>query len=219
MRVTVSNLTFGYDYRTVLKDINFSLKSGDFLAVIGNNGSGKSTLVKCILGINKVPGDKIVLDDIDINEFKNFKKIGYVPQKFDDFNYEFPITVNEVLQATRFSKFTEDQKLEVLDKIGILELQNENINNLSGGQLQRVFIVRALMNDPKLLILDEPTVGVDRENVEGFYKIVNELHSEGLTIILISHNLKESNANFTHVLSLHNGSGVIRTVNDDEDED
>jgi len=219
MRVNVTNLTFGYDYRTVLKDMSFSLKSGDFLAVIGNNGSGKSTLIKCILGLNKVPAEKIYLDDVDITEFKTYKKIGYVPQKFDDFNYEFPITVNEILQASRFSHFTEDQKLELLDKIGILELQNENINNLSGGQLQRVFIVRALMNDPKLLILDEPTVGVDRENVQNFYKTVNELNTEGITIILITHNLNESNGNFTHILSLQNGEGVMTAVNDEEDDD
>jgi len=217
MRVTVSNLTFGYDYRTVLKDMSFSLKSGDFLAIIGNNGSGKSTLIKCILGLNKVPPGRILLDDVDISEFKVFKKIGYVPQKFDDFNYEFPITVNEILQASRFSNFTEDQKLELLDKIGILELQNENINNLSGGQLQRVFIVRALMNNPKLLILDEPTVGVDRENVENFYKTCNELNKEGITIILITHNLRESTGNFTHILSIHNGEGVIKAIEEDEE--
>lgn len=218
MRVTVSNLTFGYDYRTVLKDMSFSLKSGDFLAVIGNNGSGKSTLIKCILGLNKVPAGKIFLDDIDISEFKTYKKIGYVPQKFDDFNYEFPITVNEILQAAKFAHFSEDQKLELLDKIGILELQHENINNLSGGQLQRVFIVRALMNDPKLLILDEPTVGVDRENVNNFYKTVNELNKEGITIILITHNLRESLGNFTHILSIHNGEGVAKAIGEDDDE-
>ena len=212
MRISVSNLTFGYDYRTVLKDISFNLKTGDFLAVIGNNGSGKSTLIKCILGINKIPTETILLDDVDITEYKNYRNIGYVPQKFDDFNYEFPITVNEILQVSKYTDFTEDQKLELLDKVGILELQNENINNLSGGQLQRVFIARSLMNDPKLLILDEPTVGVDRENVERFYKILNELNEEGITIMLITHNINESNASFTHVLSLHNGEGVFRKV-------
>ena len=212
MRVCVSNLTFGYDYRTVLKDISFTLKSGDFLAVIGNNGSGKSTLIKCILGINKIPTQKILLDDVDIAEYKNYKNIGYVPQKFDDFNYEFPITVNEILQVSKYTSFTEDQKLELLDKVGILELQNENINNLSGGQLQRVFIARSLLNNPKLLILDEPTVGVDRENVEGFYKTINELNKEGITIMLITHNIHESKANFSHVLSLHNGEALFREV-------
>lgn len=210
MRVSVSNLTFGYDYRTVLKDISFVLKSGDFLAVIGNNGSGKSTLIKCILGINKITPNRILLDDVDVVDYKNYKNIGYVPQKFDDFNYEFPITVNEILQVSKYTDFTEDQKLELLDKVGILELQNENINNLSGGQLQRVFIARSLMNNPKLLILDEPTVGVDRENVEGFYKTINELNKEGITIMLITHNIHESKANFTHVLSLHNGEALFR---------
>lgn len=218
MRVAVSNLSFGYDYRTVLKDISFSLKSGDFLAIIGNNGSGKSTLIKCILGLNKVPAGRIFLDDVDITEFKTFRKIGYVPQKFDDFNYEFPITVNEILSASRVSHYTEDQKLELLDKIGILELQNENINTLSGGQLQRVFIVRSLMNEPKMLILDEPTVGVDRENVKNFYKTVNELNKEGITIILITHNLREATGEFTHILSIHNGEGVVKVI-DQDDED
>ena len=209
MRVVIDNLTFGYDYRTVLKDVSFKLNSGDFLAVVGNNGSGKSTLIKCILGINKVPSQKILLDDICINEYKNFKNVGYVPQKFDDFNYEFPITVNEILMASKYSEISEEEKLELLDKIGILELQNENINNLSGGQLQRVFIVRSLMNNPKLLILDEPTVGVDRQNVESFYKTVNELNDDGITIILITHNLRESNANFTQVLSICNGEAEL----------
>lgn len=212
MRVTVNNLTFGYDYRTVLKDISFKINTGDFLAIVGNNGSGKSTLVKCILGINKIPPKRIYLDDVDITEYKNFRNIGYVPQKFDDFNYEFPITVNEILQVSRYTKVSEDSKLEILDKIGILHLQHENINNLSGGQLQRVFIVRALMNKPKLLILDEPTVGVDRENVISFYKTINELHNEGITIILITHNISESNANYTHLLAIVNGESTFKEL-------
>jgi len=218
VRVHVNNLIFGYDYRTVLKDISFKLNSGDFLVVIGNNGSGKSTLVKCILGLNKVAPGSIVLDDVDITTFKTFINIGYVPQKFDDFNYEFPITVNEILSASNISKISDDKRLELLDKIGILELQNENINNLSGGQLQRVFIVRSLMNKPKMLILDEPTVGVDQKNVEAFYKTVNELNKEGITIILITHNINESNANYTHVLSLYNGEGVFKEVVREEEE-
>lgn len=214
MRVSVQNLTFGYDYRTVLNDISFKINSGDFLAVIGNNGSGKSTLIKCILGINKVSSNQIFLDDVDVTNFNNFINIGYVPQKFDDFNYEFPITVNEILHASNIRKVEEDKLLEILDKLGILKLQNENINNLSGGQLQRVFIVRSLMNNPKMLILDEPTVGVDRKNVEAFYKTVNELNREGITIILITHNIYESKANITHILSINNGNGVFREVKD-----
>lgn len=218
MRLSVNKLTFGYDYRTVLKDISFKINSGDFLAVIGNNGSGKSTLIKCILGINKTAPGQVFLDDIDVTLFHNFINIGYVPQKFDDFNYEFPITVDEILRVSNVRKISEDKLLELLDKVGILELQNENINNLSGGQLQRVFIVRSLMNDPKMLILDEPTVGVDRRNVDAFYKTVNELNESGITVILITHNIHESSANVSHVLSIHNGEGVFREIPKGEDE-
>lgn len=218
VRLSVNKLTFGYDYRTVLKDITFKINSGDFLAVIGNNGSGKSTLIKCVLGINKVSSGQIFLDDIDVTLFSNFINIGYVPQKFDDFNYEFPITVNEILRASNVRKISEDKLLELLDKTGILELQNENINNLSGGQLQRVFIVRSLMNDPKLLILDEPTVGVDRRNVDAFYKTINDLNKEGITVILITHNIHESSADISHVLSIHNGEGVFKELVRGEDE-
>lgn len=218
MRLSIHNLTFGYDYRTVLKDVSLKINSGDFLAVIGNNGAGKSTLIKCILGINKVAPGQIFLDDIDVTTFSNFINVGYVPQKFDDFNYEFPITVNEILNVSNVRKISEDKILELLDRSGILELQNENINNLSGGQLQRVFIVRSLMNNPKMLILDEPTVGVDRRNVEAFYKLVNELNAEGITIILITHNIHESKANLSHVLSIHNGEGVFQEIANGDDE-
>lgn len=218
MRLSVNKLTFGYDYRTVLKDISFKINSGDFLAVIGNNGSGKSTLIKCILGINKIATGQVFLDDIDVTLFSNFINIGYVPQKFDDFNYEFPITVDEILRASNVRRISEDKLLELLDRVGILELQNENINNLSGGQLQRVFIVRSLMNNPKMLILDEPTVGVDRRNVDAFYKTVNELNDEGITVILITHNIHESTANVSHVLSIHNGEGVFREIPRGDDE-
>ncbi len=212
MRINVNNLSFGYDYRTVLKDVSFKLESGDFLVIIGNNGSGKSTLIKCLLGINKVPNKKIYLDDININDYRRWINIGYVPQKFDDFNYEFPITVNEILSVSKYGKITEDERLIWLDKLGILELQNENINNLSGGQLQRVFIVRALVNKPKLLILDEPTVGVDSTNIERFYNTINDLNKMGVTVILITHDIKSSKANFSHIMHLYNGTAVMKKI-------
>ncbi len=212
MRIKVDNLSFGYDYRTVLKNVTFSLESGDFLVIVGNNGSGKSTLIKCLLGINRVPDDKIFIDDIEIHDYRQWINIGYVPQKFDDFNYEFPITVNEILTVSKLTKIDEDQKLSILDRIGILELQNENINSLSGGQLQRVFIARALMNGPKLLVLDEPTAGVDSENIDNFYRMVNDLNAEGVTIILISHDVKTTKANFSHIMHLENGKAELTHV-------
>jgi len=214
MRIKVDNLSFGYDYRTVLKNISFSIESGDFLVIVGNNGSGKSTLIKCLLGLNKVPDKRIFLDDIELHDYRQWINIGYVPQRFDDFNYEFPITVNEILTVSKLSKVDEDEKLSLLDRMGILELQNDNINNLSGGQLQRVFITRALMNNPRLLILDEPTAGVDAGNIESFYRMVNDLNSDGVTIILISHDLKNAKANFTHIMHLDDGRAEISNICD-----
>ncbi len=205
MRVEVQNLSFSYDYRPVLRNVSLSLESGDFLVVVGNNGSGKSTLIKCILGINRVPDKKIYLDGMEINEFRKWLRIGYVPQKLDDFNYEFPITVNEIMHVSRYSKMRDEEKLALFDRMGILELQNENINTLSGGQLQRVFIARAMVNHPDLLILDEPTAGIDSESEAKFYRIVNDLNDEGVTIILISHDLKPGKSNFNRIMRLTDG--------------
>ncbi len=214
MRIDVDNLSFGYDYRTVLKNVSFSIESGDFLVIVGQNGSGKSTLVKCLLGINRVPDEKIFLNGIEINDFNEWIRIGYVPQKFDDFNYEFPITVNEILNVTKLTKADEDEKLEIMDKLGILRLQNENINTLSGGQMQRVFIARALMNHPSLLILDEPTVGVDQDNTDRFYQVVNELNNKGVTIMLISHDLNSSKANFSHAMWIKDGEASMKNISE-----
>lgn len=214
MRIDVDNLSFGYDYRTVLKNVSFSIESGDFLVIVGQNGSGKSTLVKCLLGINRVPDSKIYLNGKEINDFNNWIKIGYVPQKFDDFNYEFPITVNEILNVTKLTRADEDEKLEIMDNLGILKLQNENINTLSGGQMQRVFIARALMNHPSLLILDEPTVGVDQDNTDRFYQVVNDLNNQGVTIMLISHDLNSSKANFSHAMWLDDGEATMKNISE-----
>ncbi len=205
MRVEVRNLSFSYDYRPVLRNVSLNLENGDFLVVVGNNGSGKSTLVKCILGINRVPEKKIFLDGMEINEFRRRLRIGYVPQKLDDFNYEFPITVNEIMHVSRYSRMRDEDKLALFDRMGILELQNENINTLSGGQLQRVFIARAMVNNPDLLILDEPTAGIDAESEAKFYRIVNDLNDEGVTVILISHDLKPGRSNFNRIMHLTDG--------------
>ncbi|MDZ4197245.1 MAG: ATP-binding cassette domain-containing protein, partial [Candidatus Izemoplasmatales bacterium] len=138
--------------------------------------------------------------------FKKWPTIGYVAQRFEDFNYEFPITVNEILSVSQVKRKDSSEKLKLLDRMGILPLLNENINNLSGGQLQRVFIVRAMLNNPELLILDEPTASIDQENVTYFYKAVNELHAAGVNIILISHDDVVETLDFTHILTVDSES-------------
>lgn len=201
MRVSINSLSFSYSNKLVLKDLSFNLKSGDFLLIHGRNGSGKSTFIKCLLKINKVPDGMIFLDDIDINHIKRFYNIGFVPQK-TDFNYEFPITVSEILTCA-YPKKRDEYFYSIIRALDISNYFKENINNLSGGQLQRVFIARALLTKPKLLIMDEPTVGVDEENVNALHQILEDLKAQEITIILISHDIDFCKDIATHTLTLH----------------
>ena len=191
MRVSVNNLTFAYTQKLVLNNLSFSLKSGDFLTIHGKNGTGKSTLIRCFLKMLKINDGMIFLDDVDINHIKTYSNIGYVPQK-NDFNYEFPITVFEILSCAYLKK-RDSYYTEIVNAFDLNKIYHENINNLSGGQLQRVFIARALLNKPKLLILDEPTVGVDVDNIKTLYEILKKLKEDGITIMLVSHDMEFCN--------------------------
>jgi zinc transport system ATP-binding protein len=187
MRVTVRDLSFAYTQKPVLNKISFSLESGDFLAVVGKNGSGKSTLAKCLLGLLKVPNDTIFLDDVDINVMSKTHNIGYVPQK-PDFNSEFPITVKEILTSSYRGK-RDKSFTSIVNDLEINRFYYDNINCLSGGQLQRIFIARALINRPKLLILDEPTAGIDKANLDSLKEILRKLKNQKITIIMITHHM------------------------------
>jgi zinc transport system ATP-binding protein len=203
MQIDINNLSFAYGHKLVLNNLSLTVHPGDFLVVEGKNGTGKTTLIKCLLGINPVPNGMIFLNHEDINVFHDWTKFGCVSQSVDDFNYEFPITVNEILTMSKLRKIKQNRKLKLLDQMGILEILNENINALSGGQRQRVFIVKSMLNHPKILILDEPTANIDKKNVEYFYQTVNELHSEGTTVILITHDEYLDAYNWTHILQLN----------------
>lgn len=186
MRLRIDELNFSYGQKKVINNLSFSVPSGSFLSIVGKNGSGKSTLIKCLLKTLKIPNGKIFLDDIDINHIQYFSNIGYVSQKID-FNYEFPITVKEILVSSYNGKVYDTFFKETVSSLDLNKLYNENINNLSGGQLQRIFIARALLTKPKMLILDEPTVGVDVENLKNLYNILKKLKNQQVTIILITH--------------------------------
>ncbi|MBU1145584.1 MAG: ATP-binding cassette domain-containing protein [Firmicutes bacterium] len=202
MQIDIHNLSFAYGHKSVINGLSLTLNSGDYLIVKGKNGSGKSTFIKCLLGINPVKNGMIFFDHQDINNFKDWTNFGYVSQKFEDFNYEFPITVNELLSVSSLKKTKQSDRLKLLDQMGILDLINQNINNLSGGQLQRVFIVKAMINSPKLLILDEPTASIDRLNTEFFYRAINLLNQQGITIILITHTDAFEELLYSHVLTM-----------------
>jgi zinc transport system ATP-binding protein len=203
MQIDIRNLSFAYGHKTVINGLSHSINPGDYLVVKGKNGTGKSTLIKCLLGINSVKNGMIFLDDTDINTFKYWTKFGYVSQNFDNFNYEFPLTVEELLKFSSIKKATQHNYLKLLDQMGILEILSQNVNSLSGGQLQRVFIVRAMLNNPEVLILDEPTASIDKQNTEFFYKTVDEFNKAGITIILITHTDSLENLNYTHTLTMN----------------
>ena len=202
--VEISNLTVKYPEVVALDDVSFVIKQGDFLGIIGPNGAGKSTLFDSMLGLNTTYTGTIKFFDEDIKKSKTYhQEIGYVPQK-PEFESNFPATVSDVVRMG-LRKKSDDKKVdEILQQLMLHELRNRRIGALSGGQLQRVFIAKALVHDPKILILDEPNTGVDQQSINLFFGILKELNSkQGITIIWSSHDLYAVNKLANHVACLN----------------
>ncbi|MFS1517897.1 metal ABC transporter ATP-binding protein [Bacillus sp. SM2101] len=209
----IGDLTFGYEQENVLEDINLVMPQGAFLGLVGPNGSGKSTLLKCILGLIKPQFGSIRLFGTEIHKFKNWHKIGFVSQKANSFNSGFPATVLEVVLSGLTSKvgllrfFSKEHKLaaaKAIASVGMSQYTNRNIGELSGGQQQRVFIARAIVSDPSLLILDEPTVGVDATNVQSFYNMLEDLNQNlGISLLLVTHDIGTITDKVSHVACLN----------------
>jgi len=192
--ISIKNLYAGYENETILQDVNLEMFPADFIGLIGPNGGGKSTLLKVILGL--IPpqrGDVRVLD-MDVQRGRRF--IGYVPQ-FVDSDRDFPISVWETVSLglvsgwSPFRRFTKQEKTRIeesLDVVGISNLSRKPMGKLSGGQRQRVFIARALVSDPKLLLLDEPTASIDPNVSQDVYELLERLNSK-MAILLITHDM------------------------------
>lgn len=197
--VSVKNISFSFGSTKVLEEVSLSITQGDFLAIIGPNGSGKSTLVKIILRIYEPDNGTVVILGEDIKNFKQWDKIGYVPQKATNIDPFFPVSVREViamglLSKKKFPRFLRrrDEKIidQALEQVDLKDFKTRRIGELSGGQQQRVFIARAIVNQPPLLFLDEPTTGVDAETQELFYSMLGTLNKANkITIVLITHDL------------------------------
>lgn len=190
--VDIKNLTVDFDRILALQDVNFSVSKGDFLGIIGPNGAGKTTLFSCMLGLTQNYKGEIKFFDKNIRKSKQYlTKVGYVPQK-PVFEKNFPATVKEVVKMGLRKHSDKDDKVDrTLQQVWIHELGLRRIGELSGGQLQRVFIAKALVNDPQILILDEPVTGIDSQSKELFYEILRGLNkNENLTIIWSSHDLE-----------------------------
>ena len=202
--VEIKNLTVQYPDVKALDDVSFTVNQGDFLGIIGPNGAGKSTLFDVMLNLNTKYQGTLKFFGEDIKKSKKYlEEIGYVPQK-PIFEKNFPATVNDVVRMGLRKESDENKIDEILQQLWIHELSNRRIGELSGGQLQRVFIAKALVNSPKILILDEPVTGIDQQSIELFYSILRELNSkQKITIIWSSHDLDAVNQLANHVACLN----------------
>ncbi len=189
--LTAKNLQFAYGSETILKSVSFEIKKGDYVGLIGQNGSGKSTLLKLLLGLLQPTGGEIELFSEPIKKFHDWEKIGYVPQRSGIFDQSFPATVEEIVRMGLETKIDSKSKIHhALEMVEMAHLKDKQLRELSGGQQQRVLIARALVNQPELIFLDEPVVGVDTQSQHNFYQILHRLNKDlNLTLLLVSHDL------------------------------
>ncbi|HEX2106257.1 MAG TPA: metal ABC transporter ATP-binding protein [Nitrososphaera sp.] len=193
--VKVDRVSYDYGQDIILEDISFSVEEGDLLGIIGPNGAGKTTLFNCMLGlIERYRGNiQIFGEDIRKNR-RALKQIGYVPQK-KSVEEGFPATVQEIVALGATRKPSREKIRSALETVGMLDYSKRRIGELSGGQQQRVFIAKSLVNDPRLLILDEPATAIDVEAQNKFYALVKKLNKENhITIIWSSHDLEAINS-------------------------
>ena len=200
--VSIKNLCFGYGPVEALHDVSFDVEKGDYVAVAGPNGAGKTTLIKNMLGLAVGSSGTVELFGRNIKRFDRWDRVGYLPQNVGSFNPLFPATVREVvglglLSRKRFPKIFVagdfEKILRVLDVMGISDLGDRPASELSGGQQQRMFLARALVTNPELLILDEPTTALDPQSRENFYQFIEKLNKDhGITILLNTHDTAQT---------------------------
>jgi len=192
--VSVQSVSYNYNSESVLENVSFDVEEGDFLGIIGPNGAGKTTLFHCMLGLLNSYSGKITILNQDIKKYKKvFRKIGYIPQK-KSINQKFPLTVKELVSLSLPRNTSKNIVLEILKQVGLYKLKNKTIGQLSGGQQQRVLIAKALVNNPIILMLDEPTNELDHKSQNDFYSLLKELNEKNkITIIWSSHDMDAVN--------------------------
>lgn len=211
--IEIKNISFQYDREIVLNQIHLTVPKGSFLGIVGPNGSGKSTLLKLILGLLRPDEGEILLFGEKQSKFRQWERIGFVSQKANSFNTGFPATVFEVVASGLTGKLGlfrflrpkhKREIIQAIEQVGMKEFMYRKIGELSGGQQQRVFIARAIVSRPEILILDEPTVGVDAKNVQSFYKILKSLKEQrGITLLMVSHDIDALLSEADHVVYLN----------------
>jgi zinc transport system ATP-binding protein len=204
------NLTIGYDSKVIVKDLNFCVNQGDYLCIVGENGSGKTTLMRTILRLLKPMEGTILTGDGLLPD-----EIGYLPQQ-TEVQKDFPASVYEIVLSgcqSRCGKrpfYNREEKLlaeQNMKKMGISEIKKQCYRELSGGQQQRVLLARALCATQKMLLLDEPVSGLDPSVTQEMYSLIKDLNDEGITIIMISHDISSALEYATHIL--HIGKSIF----------
>ena len=195
----VKDLSFSYPDKSILHRLSFDVDAGDFMCIVGTNGTGKSTLLKLILNQLSPLEGEIKLLGTNSEKYKDFASIAYVSQKATNINRDFPATVEEVVSLGLYSKkglfkrnTKEDKKLidSALERVGMLDYKHRQIGYLSGGQQQRVFIAKALISNPRIIFLDEPTTGIDIRAVDSICCLLGDLNkNSGITIVMVTHDI------------------------------
>ncbi|MCR5207899.1 MAG: ABC transporter ATP-binding protein [Eubacterium sp.] len=216
MILKCENLTLGYDGRSIVENLNFEINSGDYLCIVGENGSGKSTLMRTLLNLqNPISGNIETGDGLHRNE------IGYLPQQ-TVVQRDFPASVWEIVLSGNlsstglkpfYSKADKERAKENIERMGISDLTKRCYRELSGGQQQRVLLARALCATKKLLLLDEPVSGLDPKVTADMYALIKSLNEQGITIIMISHDINAAIKYASHIL--HIGSDIFFGTKDE----
>ena len=195
----VKDLNFTVRGQDILSNISFEIFGSEYIAIIGPNGGGKTTLIRMLLGLDEPTTGEIKLFGKKLKDFKEWNKIGFVPQRAAQVDQNFPATALDIVKMGRTSKRGLFSKESIADKeavndamtkMDILDLKDKMVGTLSGGQRQRVMIARALASSPEILILDEPNTGVDMVSQRNFYKLLSKLNKEeNITIVFITHDI------------------------------
>jgi zinc transport system ATP-binding protein len=198
--IDFEGVSFSYGEHRVLDDVSLRIGKGDFVAVLGHNGAGKTTLMKLALGLLHPSEGRVMVLGHDSRKFQRWDKVGYVQQTLEEFDFQFPATVMEVVLMGRlskkkglmksFDKADREAAEKALKVIGIQSIRDKKIGSLSGGQRQKVFLAKTIASEAEVLFLDEPTTAMDYNSQHSFYDLLQKLNKEmGITIILITHDL------------------------------
>jgi zinc transport system ATP-binding protein len=202
-QLSCKKLSVGYGSNVLVDSLSFSVKKGDYLYILGDNGSGKTTLMQTILHLIKPLSGEIKTGDGLL-----YDEIGYLPQQTEA-QKDFPASVREIVLSGNqsrcgrrpfYNKAEKEIAVENMKKMGIYDLEKRCYRELSGGQQQRVLLARALCSTQKMLLLDEPVTGLDPEATAEMYELIEELHKEGITIIMISHDVDAALKYASHIL-------------------